>query len=421
MLTTVRVKVGEQWHDLTYNPATARYEAEIAAPDNTSWHEPGHHYSLAVEASNDTGFSAEATGDSMPGLLWRVLEVTPPEMELVSPPEGLITNSQPEIVLTATDDGSGLNLESLDIRLDGTPDMAGATVTHIENGIQVVYVPTVPFSEGIHHLLADISDNDGNAAELALEYIIDTTPPVLSGEVWDGRAIVDTESISLAGRATDLSGAQVSVTVNGKDTEAVTVAADGRFNHEIPLEVGENDIVVTAVDIAGLTDVKTFWVMRLITDRTGSDLSSLQTLLTAVQNGTATEEQRAEYLRARHRGAYNYTDMNRVTTAAEYLDRHFSKAGYLSGFTSVAPPHGGKWQAEDIPTASQANRYLENVRGISGLFDPTPNTPDLPPDMENLTYGTANDIEKALVLIDAVIPLMKKSLFYSNEIYSGEV
>lgn len=418
-LTQVRVLVNGQWHELAWNPATARYEGELTAPAETSWHQTGHYYDLTVEAVNDTGVTAEANGEYIPGLRWKVLEVVPPVLTLISPPEGHLTENRPEIVLEALDAGSGVDLSTLSVLLDGFSDLSGASWAEIEGGCRIAYTPSAPFGEGVHTVEVSLSDHDGNLSSLSMRYVIDTIPPELEGAVQDRRVLVDTPSVSLAGRVSDVALVGLSAAVNGSDAGAVDVAPDGRFSHTVPLEVGENHITLTAVDIAGLTTEISLRVIRLVTDRTQADVSSLSSLLRAIQKGTASQEQIAEFLLARHRGAYNHTDLNRVTLALEYLHQILTEKGYITGYQ---PAKDGWWVVDDIPIVSQMLRYLSNVKGMQTLFTAaTPDSPVFPEDMEKLTVSSANGIEKALVVIDALFPLMEKSLFYSGEVFSGEI
>ena len=48
-------------------------------------------------------------------------------------------------------------------------------------------------------------------------------------------------------------------------------------------------------------------------------------------------------------------------------------------------------------------------------------TPNVPPDMEKLTYQEANDIEQILTDIDRLITNMTFAWVYSGDLYSGEV
>lgn len=78
----------------------------------------------------------------------------------------------------------------------------------------------------------------------------------------------------------------------------------------------------------------------LITDRSASDLELLRDLLsTPVREWT--EAEKAEFNLARSKGAYNYTDLNRVTQCMEYLDETLRSYGYQTGYQRIRVPHKG--------------------------------------------------------------------------------
>lgn len=58
----------------------------------------------------------------------------------------------------------------------------------------------------------------------------------------------------------------------------------------------------------------------LVTDRNQADLDTLRSLM-AVPLAEWTTEQLAEFNRAASKGAYNYTDLNRVTQCMEYINK----------------------------------------------------------------------------------------------------
>lgn len=65
----------------------------------------------------------------------------------------------------------------------------------------------------------------------------------------------------------------------------------------------------------------------LITDRTQEELDALENLLNApMENWTA--EQLAAYNQAASKGSYNYTDLNRVTQAMDYINEQLVGYGY---------------------------------------------------------------------------------------------
>lgn len=84
------------------------------------------------------------------------------------------------------------------------------------------------------------------------------------------------------------------------------------------------------------------------------------------------------------KGAYNYSDLNRVERAvAEISD--------LAGLGLVTKTD---WQMWDIPIGSDMTRYLSNVKTIRDYF--SIDIP-LPESMNNLTYAYANNIESILL------------------------
>lgn len=75
---------------------------------------------------------------------------------------------------------------------------------------------------------------------------------------------------------------------------------------------------------------------NLIFDRTELDVVQLQAVTARLVSGTATAEDRAAWL-AGMKGAYNYTDLNRVGAAVEYLTALLYSLGYNVGTAAVTP------------------------------------------------------------------------------------
>ena len=72
----------------------------------------------------------------------------------------------------------------------------------------------------------------------------------------------------------------------------------------------------------------------LVTDRSASDLELLRDLLSTPM-GDWTAEQLAAFNQAISKGAYNYTDLNRVTACMEYLDETLRSYGYRTGYQRI--------------------------------------------------------------------------------------
>lgn len=73
---------------------------------------------------------------------------------------------------------------------------------------------------------------------------------------------------------------------------------------------------------------------ELITDRTQSDVTHWQELHDKGWAGM-TDEEKAEWNTASMKGAYNYTDLNRVTEAMDYLNDLFAEYGYSTGYKPI--------------------------------------------------------------------------------------
>lgn len=110
----------------------------------------------------------------------------------------------------------------------------------------------------------------------------------------------------------------------------------------------------------------------LITDRAASDLENLRALLsTPMEDWTA--EQLAQFNQAISKGAYNYTDLNRVTACMEYLDETLRAYGYKTGYQRIEVPH--KTQSR-LPEGYTELAYIESTgtQYIDTGFKPAGNT-----------------------------------------------
>lgn len=84
------------------------------------------------------------------------------------------------------------------------------------------------------------------------------------------------------------------------------------------------------------------------------------------------------------KGAYNYSDLNRVELAVAELSD-------ILGLGLVTKTNWTMW---DIPTSSDMGRYLSNIKAIRDYYSIEN---EIPSSMNNLTYEGANNIEKILL------------------------
>lgn len=172
-------------------------------------------------------------------------------------------------------------------------------------------------------------------------------------------------------------------------------------------------------------------MVELITDRSQSHVTLLKRLRKKPWNSMTASEQTAWNGEAA-KGAYNYTDLNRVESAVAELAEQL-------GLTLTTKTN---WTLWDIPLKADMERYLGNVEAIRDACPGDVEFPTLPSSMSKLTYEGANSIEKVLLLVyeelhggsvnpDPDVPDIPDvpdvpgsddaDFIRSGEIYSGEV
>lgn len=98
---------------------------------------------------------------------------------------------------------------------------------------------------------------------------------------------------------------------------------------------------------------------------------------------------------------YNNTDLNRVETAAQEAADIITAEGYVTTIITET-----EWLMASKPSAEQMKRYLGNIHKIQTQFTAVPNVL-LPNTMSGLTYIGANNIEKFLKEVPALVNSMK--------------
>lgn len=257
-ISQVRAKVNGTWYTLTLNSSTGKYEATITAPGATSYNQSGGYYNVTVEATNTAGTKGTADGSTLTGLRLVVKEKVAPVITIMSPSSGAyVTNSKQPVVFTIVDEdgGSGIDLNTLTVKQDGTTVAAGTLkTTSITNGYSVTYTPASALSDGSHTVTVNVSDHDGNAAtQKSTTYKVDTVPPTLNITSPTDGLITATSSLNVSGKTNDATSSPVTVKIklNGKDQGSITVGSDGSFSKSITLAEGGNTIEITATDAAG--------------------------------------------------------------------------------------------------------------------------------------------------------------------------
>lgn len=95
----------------------------------------------------------------------------------------------------------------------------------------------------------------------------------------------------------------------------------------------------------------------LVTDRSASDLELLRDLLsTPMSDWTA--EQLAAFNQIKDKGSYNYTDLNRVTQAMDYINNQLVGYGYATGYQKIKIPRKGSGK---LPEGYTELEYIEST------------------------------------------------------------
>ena len=102
-------------------------------------------------------------------------------------------------------------------------------------------------------------------------------------------------------------------------------------------------------------------VDELITDRTQADVDAVRELLLKVSGGTATAEELAQFNLAKEKGAYNYTDLNRVTQAMDCINERLTGYGYQTGYQKVEIPHATPQPVSPLPEGYTQLAYIEST------------------------------------------------------------
>ena len=99
-----------------------------------------------------------------------------------------------------------------------------------------------------------------------------------------------------------------------------------------------------------------------------------------------------------------------------YVAHRFTESGYHP----VISPRID-WTEDDIPRESDMLHYLADLTALRSVLAVMPTTPEVPEDMDGLTYQEANNIEQILLDIDSLITRMMAAWFYCGDLYCGEV
>lgn len=266
---SVKVTINNQEYTLNYDSTSGTYKATISAPSTSSYNiNDGHYYPVSVTATDDANniVTVDDTHQTLgESCKLRVKEKVAPVIVVTYPTaSSTIINASPVIEWTVTDNDSGVNPDTISIKLDdGSVITEGIEKNPISNGYECSY-NTSNLSDGDHTFYLNASDFDGNAAtQISTEFTVDTTPPALIVTSPTEGLVTNQSTVTVVGTTNDVTSTPVTLTIN---SEVVAVEDNGSFSKVVTLTEGENTITIVATDAAG----KSSTITRHVTLDTGA-------------------------------------------------------------------------------------------------------------------------------------------------------
>ena len=214
-----------------------------------AWHPAAPGRSCYVDMVNITGISND---------------FDPPTISNLQPlNQTTISENQP-LIGASYSDPSGIDVNSVLLRVDGMDRTAQATVTASD----VSYTHAVPMSEGIHNVYLEVQDDtpNNNKAVATWWFLVDTWPPVISNRQPVNESFIGDTTPTIGATYADDSGidtATVLLIVDGVDMTAMATvtATDVSYVPAVPLA---DDFYVVRLDVSDLsnpqnTAVEVWW------------------------------------------------------------------------------------------------------------------------------------------------------------------
>lgn len=153
----------------------------------------------------------------------------------------------------------------------------------------------------------------------------------------------------------------------------------------------------------------------MVYDRTQEDVAR-RAALAAIAYEEMTEAEKAEW-DSNLKGAYNASDLNRVSEAAQWLWQRLQWHGNRGNPINVRTD----WENADIPTQTEAEDYIGAVHNIFDSLELPASVPEPPASTDGLTFQGANNIERGFQMINDEVERLEIGWFYTGDIYCSEV
>jgi PKD repeat protein len=238
---SIELKIdGETVTGFTYDPLSGQLTYQAGPFENMTQHE------VELGCADNAGNAATPI-TSMFLVNIGIADEMPPTIRFSVKEGDVIPSSTPEFSVAFADADTGVNPDTIEIRLDGSP--IEDYVLDEETGV-ATFTPQSPLADGLHAISASVSDNatPPNFTEAAVSFTVKTQVP---------KPVLDELPAFVAQGLVDVSGTAepstiVTLYVNGKPIGTVQANDEGKFERrDVPLKPGMNAIEATATDAWG--------------------------------------------------------------------------------------------------------------------------------------------------------------------------
>lgn len=109
-------------------------------------------------------------------------------------------------------------------------------------------------------------------------------------------------------------------------------------------------------------------MFQLITDRSQQDVNAIIAILQKRKSARTPEEQNL-LDDANSKGSYNYTDLNRVTEAMEYINNQLTGYGYQTGYQKIEVPHDEDTASYSLTNIIPNSSFEQSANWSNVVYD----------------------------------------------------
>ncbi len=137
-----------------------------------------------------------------------------------SPSKGaMLASDRPTITISATDDKSGVDPDAINMKIN----KSGVNATYDPNAQSIIYIPSIPLSEGNNVVSIEVADIVGNkSSQLVWSFTVDTKGPTGYIIINNQDAVTNSVYVNLALGSSDVT----------TGVQAMVISNDGVFDNE---------------------------------------------------------------------------------------------------------------------------------------------------------------------------------------------